>query len=76
MYAPVAALPALSVSLFHRGVYTFDLLTAQCCRELLQEVHHFEQWCKDNGLSINRPNSMNSYGAILDDFGFEPVLSE
>ncbi len=58
----------------HVGVYTFDMLTVQCCRELLEEIHHFEQWCKENGLRINRPNTMNRYGAILDDFGFDPVL--
>lgn len=58
------------------GVYSFNMLTEKCCSELLEEVDHFEQWCKDNKLRINRPNTMNRYGAILDDFGFETVLDE
>lgn len=58
------------------GVHSFQMLTACCCRELLEEVANFEQWCKKHGLRVNRPNTMNRYGAILDDFGFQPVLSK
>lgn len=58
------------------GVYSFQMLTAGCCRELLEEVANFEQWCKKNGLRVHRPNSMNRYGAILDDFGFQQALSK
>lgn len=64
------------VNLIFAGVYSFNMLTEKCCCELLEEVDHFEQWCKDNKLRINRPNTMNRYGAILDDFGFETVLDE
>jgi hypothetical protein len=49
---------------------------SETCRELVEEVHHFEKWCKDHQLRVNRPNSMNKYGAILDDFGLQPVLDE
>jgi len=52
------------------------MLTEKTCQQLVEEVHHFEEWCKEHQLRINRPNSMNKYGAILDDFGFEPVLNE
>lgn len=52
------------------------MLAVKCCHEVLEEVDHFERWCKDNKLRINRPNTMNRYGAILDDFGFESVLNE
>lgn len=40
----------------------------------MEEIDHFEKWCGEHGLQVNRPNSMNNYGAILDDFGMEPVL--
>ena len=58
------------------GVYSFQMLTSRCCTELLEEVANFEEWCKTSGLSVNRPNSMNAYGAILDDFGFQSVLDQ
>ena len=60
----------------YTGVYTFEMLTGKTCRELMEEVRHFEQWCKASKLRINRPNSMNKYGAILDDFGFQTVLNQ
>jgi len=59
-----------------RGVYSFPLLKLSTCNLILDEVSHFEEWCLRNGLTINRPNSMNNYGAILDDFGFKEVLHE
>ena len=58
------------------GVYSFQMLTSRCCTELLEEVVNFEEWCKTSGLRVNRPNSMNAYGAILDDFGFKPALNQ
>lgn len=58
------------------GVFVFDLLPADFCVKLLEEIHHFESWCEKTGKTIHRPNSMNNYGAILDDFGFEPCLEQ
>ena len=58
------------------GVYTCDILSKRTCHELVEEVHNFEKWCKDHQLRVNRPNSMNKYGAILDDFGLQPVLDK
>ena len=57
------------------GVYTCDILSKETCQELVEEVQHFEKWCKEHQLKVNRPNSMNNYGAILDDFGFKSVLN-
>ena len=58
------------------GVYSFKMLTSRCCSQLLEEVVNFEEYCQANGLKVNRPNSMNAYGAILDDFGFQSVLNQ
>ena len=58
------------------GVFVFDLLPIDFCAKLLEEIHHFESWCEQNGKEVHRPNSMNNYGAILDDFGFEACLEQ
>jgi hypothetical protein len=58
----------------HSGVYAFDMFQPQFCRELLEEIAHFEDWRMTEGLKPMRPNSMNNYGNILDTFGFAPVL--
>jgi hypothetical protein len=60
----------------HPGIYIFDMLTPDFCRELLEEIDHFEQWMAEIDLPVIRPNTMNNYGAILDSFGFEPFLQE
>lgn len=58
------------------GLFSFDMFDAPFCELFLEEVDHFEHWCQQNELAVHRPNSMNQYGAILDDFGFERVLNE
>eukprot|EP01118_Nematostelium_gracile_P017231 TRINITY_DN72_c0_g1_i1.p1 TRINITY_DN72_c0_g1~~TRINITY_DN72_c0_g1_i1.p1 ORF type:complete len:348 (-),score=86.27 TRINITY_DN72_c0_g1_i1:47-1069(-) len=54
------------------GIYSFRMFTDKFCRELVEELQHFEA----SGLPIMRPNSMNNYGAILDDFGFYPFFEK
>ena len=53
-----------------------EILPIDFCIQLLEEIANYESWCQGNQLSIHRPNSMNNYGAILDEFGFNPVLKE
>jgi len=59
---------------FHKetdtGIYSFNIFNEKFCRELLEEVEHFEQ----SGLPIMRPNSMNNYGVILSEVGFSPFF--
>ena len=57
------------------GIYSFDILKPDFCNQLLEEVMWFEAWCEKQQVTINRPNSMNNYGAVLDDFGFDSFLS-
>jgi len=52
------------------GIYSFRMFTDQFCTELIQEVEHFEH----SGMPIMRPNTMNNYGVILDEIGFEPFF--
>lgn len=39
-------------------------------------MDNFEAWAAATGLNINRPNSMNNYGAILDDMGMDAVFQD
>lgn len=57
-----------------RGIFSLELLTAEYCALLLEECEHFEAWCIASDVEVKRPNTMNNYGAILDDFGMEEVM--
>jgi hypothetical protein len=60
----------------HPGIYSFDVLKPYICNQLLEEVMWFESWCTKQQVTTQRPNSMNNYGAILDDFGFDSFLNQ
>ena len=53
-----------------------EILPVEFCVQLLEEITNFEIWCYNNKLFIDRPNSMNKFGAILDQFGFQTVFNE
>jgi hypothetical protein len=38
-------------------------------------VEHFERWAQDARVKVMRPNTMNNYGAVLDDIGMEVMLN-
>uniref|UniRef100_A0A0D9V1C0 Fe2OG dioxygenase domain-containing protein n=1 Tax=Leersia perrieri TaxID=77586 RepID=A0A0D9V1C0_9ORYZ len=58
------------------GVYSFAMLQPSFCEMLLQEVENFEKWVHATKFKIIRPNTMNKYGAVLDDFGLEVMLTQ
>ncbi|KAL3682755.1 hypothetical protein R1sor_000777 [Riccia sorocarpa] len=58
------------------GVYTFYMLEPTFCAMMLDEVQHFENWALEAKVKIMRPNTMNNYGAVLDDIGMEGMLNE
>ncbi|KAF8407768.1 hypothetical protein HHK36_006904 [Tetracentron sinense] len=58
------------------GVYAFDMLQPRFCELLLSEVENFEKWVRETKFRIMRPNTMNKYGAVLDDFGLETMLDK
>lgn len=53
-------------------VYSFDLLADDYCKRFLEEVDHFQSF----GLPVIRPNSMNNYGLILNEIGYDKFLTE
>lgn len=58
------------------GILTFELLQPRFCEMLLAEVDNFEKWVRETKFRIMRPNTMNKYGAVLDDFGLETMLDK
>ncbi|PQM34320.1 putative PKHD-type hydroxylase [Prunus yedoensis var. nudiflora] len=58
------------------GIYTFEMLQPYFCELLLSEVETFERWVIETNFRIMRPNTMNRYGCVLDDFGLETMLDK
>jgi hypothetical protein len=54
------------------GIYSFEIFNDKFCKELLEEADNFEH----SGLPVSRPNSMNNYGVILDEIGFEDFFNK
>lgn len=42
---------------------------------ITSQVENFEKWVNSVKFKIMRPNVMNKYGAVLDDFGMETMLN-
>ncbi|XP_024357084.1 2-oxoglutarate and iron-dependent oxygenase domain-containing protein ICU11 isoform X1 [Physcomitrium patens] len=57
------------------GVFTFSMLKPSFCVKMLEEVEHFERWAQEARVKVMRPNTMNNYGAVLDDIGMESMLN-
>ncbi|XP_009774210.2 2-oxoglutarate and iron-dependent oxygenase domain-containing protein CP2 [Nicotiana tabacum] len=58
------------------GVLTFEMLQPRFCEMMLAEVENFERWVRETKFRIMRPNTMNKFGAVLDDFGLETMLDK
>mmetsp|Transcript_71269 Transcript_71269/g.200628 ORF Transcript_71269/g.200628 Transcript_71269/m.200628 type:complete len:531 (+) Transcript_71269:157-1749(+) len=52
-------------------VYSFPMFSHSFCETLLGEAEHYE----GSGMHIQRPNSMNNYGLILNQVGMEHWMS-
>ncbi|KAK2385622.1 2-oxoglutarate (2OG) and Fe(II)-dependent oxygenase superfamily protein [Trifolium repens] len=58
------------------GIFTFEMLQPRFCELLISEVEHFEKWVDRTKFNVMRPNTMNQYGAVLDDFGLQTMLNK
>ncbi|XP_065881519.1 2-oxoglutarate and iron-dependent oxygenase domain-containing protein CP2-like [Euphorbia lathyris] len=58
------------------GVFLFEMLQPNFCEMLMAEVENFERWVHETKFRIMRPNTMNKYGVVLDDFGLERMLNK
>ena len=59
----------------HPGIYSFEMLQLDFCKQFVEEILSYESWCKNEHLELQPPNSMNNYGVILDDLGFATFLN-
>lgn len=50
-----------------KRVYSFPIFTDSFCREFIEELIHFEE----SDLPKGRPNTMNNYGILLNELGFD-----
>ncbi|XP_075088608.1 2-oxoglutarate and iron-dependent oxygenase domain-containing protein CP2-like [Nicotiana tabacum] len=58
------------------GVFTFEMLQPRFCEMMLAEVQNFEKWVRETKFRIMRPNTMNKFGVVLDDFGLQNMLKK
>jgi len=54
------------------GVHSFALFNDEFCKKFLEELDNY----RSTGLPIDRPNSMNNYGIIVNNIGMHPVISQ
>jgi hypothetical protein len=59
-----------------RGLYSLPFFTAEYCTLFLEECDHFEAWCAASDVVCHRPNTMNNYGVVVDDFGMGQMMQE
>ena len=53
-------------------VFSFEMVTGEFCALLLEELAHYEA----SGLPVRRPNTMNSYGLVVNQIGLKPLLDD
>jgi len=54
----------------YQEVFTFPIFSEKLCSAITTEMLNYQK----SGLPVQRPNSMNNYGLILNDIGLEPSL--
>ncbi|KAK7320137.1 hypothetical protein RJT34_04871 [Clitoria ternatea] len=58
------------------GIFTFEMLQPRFCELLVSEVENFEKWVNATKFQVIRPSTINKYGVVLDDFGFQTMLDK
>jgi hypothetical protein len=53
-----------------QGVFVAKVLSGRFCAQMVEELEAMEA----EDVPMRRPNSMNRYGAVLNDFGFHDML--
>jgi len=67
-----AALRAILTEEVAGRVFSFEMLQPAFCAQLLAECERYEA----SGQPVQRPNSMNNYGLILNQIGMRPLLDD
>ncbi|XAR72300.1 Procollagen-lysine 5-dioxygenase [Bertholletia excelsa] len=58
------------------GIFAFEMFQPRFCELMIAEVENFEKWVHETRFRIMRPNTMNKFGVVLDDFGLETMLDK
>jgi len=58
------------------GVFSLPLLTPDFCARLRVELHRREHFARLTERPLQRPNSMNRDGVLLDEVGFEALVDD
>ncbi|EPS63335.1 hypothetical protein M569_11448, partial [Genlisea aurea] len=58
------------------GIFTFEMLQPRFCEMMMAEVDNFQRWVRETKFRIMKPNTLNKYGSVLDDFGLETMLDK
>lgn len=69
---------AIAALITHLGgdLYTVPMLTEDACARLCEDLDGLEAWAEAHDVALERPNSMNHYGVVLDDVGYREALGE
>lgn len=51
------------------GVFELKVFSLSWCERFLVELDQFQKWANEGQLHLNRPNSMNNYGVIIQEMG-------
>ena len=54
------------------GIFAFEIFTPAFCDLFVKEIDFFET----SGLPCRRPNTMNRLGLVVNDIGFEPLMTD
>ncbi|RWS14885.1 2-oxoglutarate and iron-dependent oxygenase domain-containing protein 2-like isoform X1 [Dinothrombium tinctorium] len=52
-------------------IYSFPVFTRKFCQDFIEEINHFE----NSAMPKERPNTMNKYGILLNEIGFDDFLT-
>lgn len=58
-----------------RDAWAVRILARDWCERMHEEVRAITVWTAEHGLAPTRPNSMNRYGLVLDELGYEPAFA-
>ena len=60
----------------HPGVHCFELVPAELCAKLCEELEAYQSWQAGQPADEQAPNSMHRYGVTVEQLGYAPAASE
>ncbi|ESW32484.1 hypothetical protein PHAVU_002G326100 [Phaseolus vulgaris] len=66
----------LNTSRDNKVKYMYTILHDYLPPETQYRVEHFEKWVNTTNFQVIRPTTMNKFGVVLDDFGFQTMFDK